>query len=237
MSNKSQQIGCVVPAAGIGKRMQASIPKQYLSLGESTILDQTLSRLLLCHAIDKVIVAINKNDTFWPQSVYFNNPRITVVDGGVERSDSVLNGLLALETLLGDEAWVLVHDAARPCVSLDDIERLIHFSHSSQQGAILASPVTDTIKKSTDIGVETIDRKLIWRALTPQIFKLGRLKKAIEHANTQQLVVTDEAHAMELIGESTELVEGRSDNIKVTSPDDLALARFYLKQQEGALCE
>jgi 2-C-methyl-D-erythritol 4-phosphate cytidylyltransferase len=228
---------CIVPAAGIGKRMQANVPKQYLPFRTSTILDHTLKRLLSCELIEKVIVVTNNDDHHWPSSSFFEDPRVTQVVGGKERSDSVLNGLLAAEALYGKDVWVLVHDAARPCIVKEDIQLLIEKATTTDQGTILAAPIHDTIKKVSDSSLKTLDRNKIWRALTPQMFRLRQLKNAITNARGTKKAVTDEAHAVELTGDPTGFVEGRSDNVKITTSSDLSLANYYIDRQEGAKCE
>jgi len=225
---------CIVPAAGIGKRMQVHLPKQYLPFRSSTILDHTLERLLSCELIDNVIVVTNNDDSYWPSSGFFKDPRITQVVGGKERSDSVLKGLLAAETLYGEDVWVLVHDAARPCIMKDDIQLLIEQATTTGRGAILAAPIHDTIKKVSGSSLKTLNRNKIWRALTPQMFRLKQLKNAITKARDTKKAVTDEAHAIELIGAPIVFVEGRSDNIKITTSSDLSLADYYVEQQENS---
>ena len=225
---------CIVPAAGIGKRMQANFPKQYLPFRTSTILDHTLERLLSCELIEKIIVVTSNDDHYWPSSNFFEDPRITQVVGGKERSDSVLNGLLAAEALYGKDVWVLVHDAARPCIMKDDIQLLIEKATTTDQGTILAAPIHDTIKKVSDSSLKTLDRNKIWRALTPQMFRLTQLKNAITNARDTKKAVTDEAHAIELTGVPIGFVDGRSDNIKITRSSDLSLADYYVEQQENS---
>jgi 2-C-methyl-D-erythritol 4-phosphate cytidylyltransferase len=225
-----QTVTAVVPAAGIGSRMLSEKPKQYLQLGQHTVIEQTLHRLLTYPRIDQVIVVISPQDSFFHSLAIAEHPKITVTTGGRERADSVLSGLQLTTT-----EWVMVHDAARPCVTANDLTALIHAAELSEQhGAILAKPVSDTIKKmnSAQCIAATVDRSLLWHALTPQLFPTQQLRQAISHALQQQQPITDEASAMELAGYQPQLVHGRSDNIKITVPEDLALATFILQQQE-----
>lgn len=229
MTALSSQIIAVVPAAGIGSRMQADKPKQYLTIQGKTILEHTLSALLSYKKIREIIVSVAENDPYLAQLSILNSEKIRLVKGGETRADSVLNGLKAIEN--PQTAWVLVHDAARPCLTHRDLDKLVEIQDDN--GAILALPATDTIKKSnrqTQI-IATEDRNFIWLAQTPQYFKAHLLINALENATTQGYSVTDEASAMELAGFKPHLVIGRSDNIKVTRPEDLALAEFYLSRK------
>lgn len=237
MRSNIEKIWCIVPAAGIGSRMQAAIPKQYLKLSSTTILDATLERLLSCDDLNDIVVCIQPGDTYWQASVYSADERITVTNGGKERADSVLNGIRSIKHRAALNDWVLVHDAARPCVRCSDIALLIRAALGQQIGGILASPIHDTVKKvDHQLAVKTIDRSSLWRALTPQLFKLEELETALLLAKKQQQVVTDEASAIEKINRPVQIIEGHSDNIKITSQPDLNLARFYIQQQEKEAC-
>ena len=226
----------LVPAAGAGKRMDAQVPKQYLKLHGRSVLDHTLDRLLSHPRIEGVYLALSPDDAWWPDSGFHNDPRVTRVHGGSERCHSVLNALQALSRRAADDDWVLVHDAARPCLRLSDLERLIEQLSGHPVGGLLGRPVHDTMKRADPDGrVEaTVPRDNLWHAYTPQMFRLGVLCQALERALTEGRLVTDEASAMELAGERPLLVEGAGDNLKITRPEDLALAAFYLgQQQEG----
>jgi len=233
IDNNAGKIWCVVPAAGIGSRMEQERPKQYLSFRSATILDVTLSRLLACQRFEKIVVCLKRGDPYWPSSLYALDERIIVADGGDERADSVLNGIQVIKAYADSADWVLVHDAARPCVRVSDINQLIDTANNQQNGAILASPIYDTVKYvSSGISLKTLDRSSLWRALTPQIFKLKDLDQALQAAKLNGAQVTDEASAIEQLNQAVTIVEGRADNIKITSPDDLALAEFYMEQQD-----
>ncbi|WP_268892429.1 2-C-methyl-D-erythritol 4-phosphate cytidylyltransferase [Colwellia sp. 20A7] len=231
---ENQQFIVVVPAAGVGKRMQASCPKQYLTLNEQTILSHTINRLLNHKNIAKVILAISDDDDYFMQTALLDNPNIIKVSGGEERVDSVLSGLQAINEL----DWVLVHDAARPCITHADIDKLISQCLENNTGGILAAPVVDTMKLAINKNDQveqvdkTIDRSHLWHAFTPQMFKAKELKEAIIQAKEKGLVITDEASAIESVGLPCLLISGRRDNIKITRPEDLVLASFYLNQQE-----
>ncbi|MBR9726525.1 2-C-methyl-D-erythritol 4-phosphate cytidylyltransferase [Shewanella intestini] len=221
-----QDIIAIVPAAGIGSRMKADKPKQYLMLGNQPIIAHTLDCLLTHPKIQKVIVALHLKDDYFSQLKQAKHPKLLQVNGGDERADSVLAGL----KLISGNQWALVHDAARPCLTHQDIDALIASQIQHPQGAILAMPVRDTMKRSDKHGniLATVERELLWHALTPQLFRADELKNNIEQAIAQGVVITDEASAMEWAGVTPGLINGRADNIKVTHPDDLALAALFL---------
>jgi 2-C-methyl-D-erythritol 4-phosphate cytidylyltransferase len=229
---KPQRFWAVVPAAGVGKRMGAEIPKQYLEVLGKPVLQHTLERLLRVEALTGIAVALGIEDSYWLDLPCSTHPKIRRVPGGKERAESVLLGLHSLEDDASPEDWVLVHDAVRLCITLADIEKLIESLRHDVVGGILALPVSDTLKGVNDGHVvETVDRRLIWRALTPQMFRYGMLKEALEYAAEHRLAITDEASALELRGFHPKIVEGRPDNIKITRPEDLPLAAFYLERQ------
>ena len=221
----------VVPAAGVGKRMQADRPKQYLPLAGKTVIEHTLERLLTSGAFEKVAVAISVEDPYWPELAVSKHPGVITAPGGKERADSVLSALKSLKGLAGEDDWVLVHDAARPCLTASDIRLQIDTLKHDPVGGILALSSHDTLKHvDGDTITATIDRKHVWRALTPQMFKYGMLRDALQQTEGNP-AVTDEASALEILGYKPKIVEGRPDNIKITRPEDLALAQFYMEQQ------
>lgn len=229
---KSPRCWAVIPAAGKGARMGAPLPKQYLKLGDRAILVHTLERFLDHPLISGVTVAIAADDELWP-ALAASLPQVHQVEGGAERCHSVLNALASLRTTLADDDWVLVHDAARPCVHADDISRLITTLKDADCGGILGTAVRDTLKRCAADGAieETVDRARVWHALTPQMFRYGWLHRALSEALASGALVTDEAQAIELAGGVARLVEGRADNIKITRPEDLALAECFLRAQ------
>ncbi|KRP95265.1 2-C-methyl-D-erythritol 4-phosphate cytidylyltransferase [Pseudomonas fluorescens] len=214
----------VIPAAGVGARMAADRPKQYLQLGGRTILEHSLGCFLDHPRLKGLVVSLAIDDPYWPTLACATDPRIQRADGGSERSGSVLNALLQLNALgASDDDWVLVHDAARPNLSRDDLDKLLAELADDPVGGLLAVPARDTLKRVDKHGrvVDTVDRSLIWQAYTPQMFRLGALHRALADSLVADAVITDEASAMEWSGQAPRLIEGRSDNIKVTRPEDL----------------
>lgn len=227
----SVKFWAVIPAAGIGKRMQADKPKQYLFLANQTVLEHTLTRLLQANIFTAISVAIHKEDNYWSQLTCSKHQKIITTYGGKERVDSVLSALESLSKQASNHDWVLVHDAVRPCLTCFDIMRLVNTLKQDDVGGILALYSPDTLKKvAGDYITQTIDRSVIWRALTPQMFRYGILKQALEYAR-EDVTITDEASALEKQGFRVKIVAGRPDNIKITCPEDLALAQFYIQQQ------
>ena len=222
----------IIPAAGIGSRMGSVIPKQYLKLRGHAVLTHTLERFLEHPACCGVVVAISASDSWWGE-LALDHPALTVVEGGTERCHSVLNALDSLTGQAGEGDWVLVHDAVRPCLRREDIDRLLLTLGGHEVGGLLGIPVSDTVKRSDASGhiLATIDRAHLWRAATPQMFRVGTLRRALREALGNGLIVTDEAAAMEHIGLRPCMVKGHADNIKITRPEDRALAELYLEQQ------
>ena len=221
----------VVPAAGVGKRMNADRPKQYLELAGKTVIEHTLLRLLQAEVFTAVAVAISAEDPYWAELDVARHEQIIRAKGGKERADSVLSGLHSIRDHAHDDDWVLVHDAARPCITPSDIHHLIDSLVDDEVGGILALPCADTLKSVNGHNIlGTLDRSHIWRALTPQMFRYASLKTALEQA-VGHSAITDEASALELQGLQPKIVEGRPDNIKITRPEDLALAHFFMEQQ------
>jgi 2-C-methyl-D-erythritol 4-phosphate cytidylyltransferase len=221
----------IVPAAGVGKRMGREVPKQYLEVGGKPVLQHTLERLLSVETIAGINVALGADDGYWPDLPFSDRPRIRAVPGGRERADSVYSALLHFEDQAKPDDWVLVHDAARLCITRSDVLKLIKTLKDDPVGGILALPVSDTLKNVEDHCIAgTPDRRHVWRALTPQMFRYGLLKKALFDAAEQDHLVTDESSALELAGYRPRIVEGRPDNLKITRPQDLPLAAFYLEQ-------
>ena len=228
---QSIKFWAIVPAAGVGKRMQADRPKQYLELAGTTVIEHTLLRLLQADIFSAIAVAVSKEDPYWPELPLSKHQTIITAPGGKERADSVLSGLKAIREQASDDDWVLVHDAARPCITTADIHYLINTLVNDEVGGILALASADTLKQVQGNSITgTLDRSHIWRALTPQMFRYGLLKAALEQTQGNP-AITDDASALELTGLQPKIVEGRPDNIKITRPEDLALAKFYIDQQ------
>ncbi len=227
------QFWALIPAAGIGRRMGADQPKQFLTLGSHSILSHTLSIFLEHPRIRGVVLVLGPEVDPDALDLPFAGGRLFRVVGGAERADSVQNGLDFLAERATPDDWVLVHDAARPCLPIADLDRLLGDLGNDPVGGLLAAPSTDTIKWSDGgAAVErTLDRARVWRALTPQMFRLGVLREANAAARAAGHPVTDEASAIEFFGERPRLVEGSAVNIKVTRQEDLELARLYLMRQ------
>ncbi|MGP4842762.1 2-C-methyl-D-erythritol 4-phosphate cytidylyltransferase [Marinobacter sp. 1Y8] len=221
----------VIPAAGIGQRMAADTPKQYLRIDDRYIIDITLSRLLNTGHFAGCIVVLHPDDTRWPSTDSASDERVVTCIGGAERVDSVRSGLDALSGKAAQDDWVLVHDVARPCLSSSDLTRLIESLENDPVGGLLAVPVSDTIKRSGKASrvQTTVSRADLWRAMTPQQFRYGLLVEALGKAQADGVTLTDESSAVEAAGHSPRLIEGRADNIKITVPEDLALAGWILR--------
>ena len=210
--------------------MQHNAPKQYIQLAGKTILEHTLTKLSQLPQLQTIVVALSDTDPYFDE-LPLTDARIVRSSGGKERADSVLNSLLFLAPNPPD--WVLVHDAARPLVDLADIERLISECLSANEGGILATKVKDTIKRGDTHSKQTVPRDDLWQALTPQFFKYSDLKNALQNALQSGVAITDEASAIEWVNKPVKLIAGRSDNIKITTPEDLALAGFLLNKQQN----
>ncbi len=226
-------IWAVVPAAGSGARFGGQVPKQYRPLAGMPLLVHSLNRVLAHPAVDAAMVVLAADDRQWMNlGCAFSKPVQTCI-GGSDRAASVLAGLRALPPSVDAGTLVLVHDAARPCVQLADIDRLIGVGRDAACGALLAAPVRDTLKRDDGGGfvAATVARDALWRALTPQAFRRGLLTRALEQAVADGVAVTDEAMAVERLGLHPRLVEGHEDNIKVTVASDLALAEHLLAAQ------
>ena len=220
-------IATVIPAAGVGKRMQADKPKQYLQLCGATVLEQTLFRLKQVPGLQQFYLALSPDDAYFPELPLATDPQVQRLDGGAERAHSVLNALLQIDAEVFP--WVLVHDAARPVVRVSDIKLLIDSCIDKGQGGILATPVRDTMKRGSGFVLHTVDRADLWHAYTPQLFPTALLRDSLQQALAQGAAITDEASAMEWAGLPVLLVQGHADNIKITQAEDLALAAFYLE--------
>lgn len=222
----------IMPAAGRGSRFGAGTPKQYLTVAGLTLIEHSLRALLGHPEVDGVMVALSPEDPYWAGWREMEGKPIYTCLGGAQRADSVLAALQALPATISEDQWVLVHDAARPCLRAVDLSRLLALGRAEPVGAILAAPVRDTIKRADGESRSSMTepREALWRALTPQLFRRGGLTRALESAMRVGANITDEAMAMERLGLKPLLVEGSEDNIKVTTPSDLALAEFILKR-------
>ena len=233
----TSQFWAVVPAAGAGRRFGARVPKQYLDLGGRTVIDFCLRLFLASGRIRGIVVVLDPADMYWSATPLADDPDLMRADGGRERCHSVLNALELLAPQASEEDWILVHDAARPCLRAEDLDHLLDRVSAHPVGGLLGVPVRDTMKQAGAGGevARTIPREGLWHAYTPQVFRFGLLHRALRTALERGQLVTDDAAAVELLGLAPLLVEGHADNIKITRPEDLPLARFYLAQQ-GRLC-
>ncbi len=230
-------IWAVIPAAGIGQRMQSDVPKQYLSLAGSTVIEKTIHRLLAVSKVKGLAISLRRDDQYWDNLNIVSSKPVIRAEGGAERCDSVLNAMKALADRKGfdaDNDWVLVHDAVRPCVRLEDIDQLIEQATANEAGGLLALPVRDTMKRQavdSSSVQKTEDREGLWHALTPQLFPYKILQTALMKAIDDNVTVTDESSAMEYAGYAPLLVKGHEDNIKITRPNDLRLAELFIADQ------
>ncbi len=234
MSNNAP-VWAVIPAAGTGSRMQSDTAKQYNRFQGKTIIEHCLDRLLSHPQIDGAIVVLREDDRQWRELGYISSKPVFTASGGLERHNSVYNGLTMLQDKADSDAIALVHDAVRPLVNNRDLSGVIDAARQHASGAILASRITDTLKFQTDNMeiASTLSRDNLWRALTPQVFHLRALLRALERVIDENLVITDDAQAIELMGYTPVLVEGSTDNIKVTTQGDLALAEMlWLNQRD-----
>jgi 2-C-methyl-D-erythritol 4-phosphate cytidylyltransferase / 2-C-methyl-D-erythritol 2,4-cyclodiphosphate synthase len=261
-----RRLWAIVPAAGRGERFVSSqphnLPKQYTPLLGGTVLEWSLRALLAEPRIHAIVVVLAAGDSHWPQvAAKLNSPKLLTAIGGAQRQDSVMSGLDFLSSRAAADDWVLVHDAARPCLNSGDIRALAdaldnqsnagaanagaanagaanagaaNGSVSDVAGAVLAAPIVDTVRRVLPGGVETVDRTGLWRALTPQVFAFAPLRRALQDAARAGVAVTDEAQAMERIGVRAVLVSGSPFNIKLTRAEDLGVAAGILKMGESS---
>jgi 2-C-methyl-D-erythritol 4-phosphate cytidylyltransferase/2-C-methyl-D-erythritol 2,4-cyclodiphosphate synthase len=240
-ASAARRLWAIVPAAGRGERFAAAsaLPKQYTPLLGRTVLEWSLRVLLAEPRIEAIVVVLGAGDGHWASlAAKLASPKLLTTIGGASRQDSVINGLEFLASRAAEEDWVLVHDAARPCLSGGDLAALAeavgHAGSEEIAGAVLAAPVVDTVKRARNGDVETLDREGLWRALTPQVFRFAQLRRALKDAARVGAAVTDEAQAMERIGIRPVLVPGSPFNIKVTRAEDLGQAAKILKMGESS---
>jgi 2-C-methyl-D-erythritol 4-phosphate cytidylyltransferase/2-C-methyl-D-erythritol 2,4-cyclodiphosphate synthase len=242
-----RRLWAIVPAAGRGERFASAaphnLPKQYTPLLGRSVLEWSLRALLAEPRIHAIVVVLAADDVHWPQvAAKLNSPKILTTIGGAQRQDSVMNGLEFLATSAAADDWILVHDAARPCLSRSDIGALADALQNKSgggaseiAGAVLAAPIVDTVKREClSGGIETVDRAGLWRALTPQVFAFAQLRRALQEAARAGVAATDEAQAMERVGIRAILVGGSPFNIKVTRAEDLSIAAAILKMGESS---
>ena len=226
----SDRAWAIVPAAGRGSRFGGGVPKQYLEVAGQSLLAHALEAVLADPRVAGAVVALAAGDVRWPGWTRRGGKPVIACTGGAERADSVLAAIDALPADVAEDALLLVHDAARPLLDAGDLARLIDAALAAEDGALLGAPVRDTLKRAGGDGriVATEPRERLWRAFTPQAFRRDLLREALARARADGVVATDEAMAVERLGRRPRLVEGRDDNIKVTTPADLALAGHLL---------
>lgn len=234
MTRCDPKLWVVIPAAGIGSRFGDGTPKQYRQLAGKPVINWALLPFIARPDVAGIVVAVADEDNDWSSGQQVD-PRVLIAKGGSERSESVLNSLHTLKRRADDMDWVLVHDAARPCLDSGDLDRLIETLSDDPVGGLLATPVHDTLKRDAGDGRvgSTVERRGLWRAMTPQMFRYGLLLKAIGKAVSERLGVTDESMAVELLGERPVLIQGRADNMKITSREDILRAESVLSTRRG----
>jgi len=233
--SSSLPVWAVIPAAGSGSRMQAGTAKQYLSFQGKTVIEHCLDRLLSHPQIDGAVLILRDDDTAWDKLEYESEKTIFIASGGEQRHHSVYNGLTTLQYRLGNDAIALVHDAARPVVSHQNLDQVIAAARRHEAGAILATPVADTLKLQGDDMeiVSTVARNRLWRAMTPQVFHLQPLLNALKKVIDDNIEITDDATAIEIAGYAPKIVAGSLLNVKITVPDDLRFAEMvWLNQRD-----
>ncbi|SDB85090.1 2-C-methyl-D-erythritol 4-phosphate cytidylyltransferase [Acinetobacter marinus] len=225
------KLWAVIPAAGSGQRFSKTDLKQYQKILGKTVLEHSVNALYQL-PLSGCVIAISTQDTFAEQ-IEFVHP-VQFCQGGKERMDSVFAALKYLESYADANDYILVHDAARPCLHVDQLRNIEKFCQTGQNAAIIAVPVRDTLKKSkANQQIEsTVDRTGLWQAQTPQIIKYSILYRALQHATQHQLHVTDEASALEQLNSPIQLIEGRMDNLKITYPQDLDFAKLVLSLKQ-----
>jgi 2-C-methyl-D-erythritol 4-phosphate cytidylyltransferase len=226
-------IRALIPAAGQGLRFGSSVAKQYLRVAGKPVLAHAIDAVNVEPEISGITVVLSADDKVFGEMIDLQNTEIETVTGGATRAESVFNGLKSIQENHPETEWVLVHDAARPCLSRDSLIMLLEKGLESVDGAILAVPVRDTLKRSDDSGCieATVERKGLWAAQTPQLFPLARLISAMQSALATGMSPTDEASAMEQAGANPLLVMGTPSNIKITWPDDVATAEAWFASE------
>ena len=228
------KIHALIPAAGQGSRFGGAVLKQYLPICGKAVLAHSISVLQNHPMIASITVVLAENDKWFDSAVGPLAGSVQTVTGGDTRAQSVRNGLRFIASRYPDSDWALVHDAARPCLSTSRLEKLLKRGLESPDGAILAVPVGDTLKRAGGSNTinSTVDRRSLWAAQTPQLFRVGALAQAIDTAQSEGCELTDESSAMEFAGARPLLVLGSAANIKITHPSDLAIAEALLARNE-----
>ena len=240
MQNNSLSAGkainywAIIPAAGTGTRMKSTIPKQYLKLNNKEIIVHSINKLLSATIFSKIMVVLAQSDKYFEKLKISNNDYVTTTIGGYQRYNSVINGIKEIQKTqkYSLDDWILVHDAARPCLNKNDINLLINKLQHDEVGGVLGYPASDTIKiVDQQCNIQhTPDRSVLWHAVTPQMFRMGVLLESLEYCIKRNIAVTDEASAVECSGYEPKIFSGSIGNIKVTTQEDILLAEYYLQQ-------
>lgn len=234
MKTVRQKNWVVIPASGVGSRMQSDVPKQYLPFNGSTVIETTLDNLLSHDDIVGAVVVLSDNDSYWNDLAYQNDKPVLIAKGADERFGSVMNGLSILTSVAKEnDLWVMIHDAVRPCITHEDLDSLIKASEVEAEGVFLAHPVADTLKTADTEGycISTVDRSMLWRAFTPQMFPYDLIVRALSHVIKNDISVTDDVSSVEALGLKPKIILGRSDNIKITYPQDILIAETIVKNR------
>jgi len=233
MFKNGEKLWAVVPAAGQGRRVGGAVPKQYLEIAGIPILAHSLNRLAAVRQVDAIFVGISQTDRHWQRLPLPHGMQVACYTGGQSRAETVWLGLQALQEYASADDWVLVHDAARPCVQVKDIDALISAVVPSLEGGLLAVPITDTIKVADQESTakQTMDRRMLWRAQTPQLFRFSVLCTALQAVAHDLESISDESAAVEKLGLKPLIVQSAMGNIKITNSEDIQLAEFFLGKQ------
>ncbi len=230
---KKDSLWVIIPAAGSGQRFGESVAKQYIMLGDKTILEHSMSPFLRNNAVTHIMVALSEEDSTFKQLPVAKHSKVQTVIGGQSRSESVFNALTALKHKANPQDWILVHDGARPCLHDEDLNALITTLMDEKVGGILAMPVADTLKFAQNNMIEkTVSRAHLWHALTPQMFRYQVLLNALSDCLDNQIEITDEASAIEQAGYHPKMVKAQYPNPKLTHPSDRQLIALLLQQYQ-----
>ena len=228
------KVWAIIPAAGLGQRMNSERPKQYILINDEPILAHTLHAICQVPQVEQVVVALHPDDQYWPTQINLSYTNITTTQGGEFRAQSVLNAIQLLSAQANAQDWLLVHDAVRPCITAKTINAMLIQLEDHPIGGLLGVPVRDTLKAVDAQGntTQTVSRAGLWHALTPQVFRFGLLQAALTTLIEDDFEITDDASAIEKMGHSPKMIQGSYDNIKITWPEDLATASAWLQQHQ-----
>lgn len=239
MHKQSTQYFCIIAAAGVGQRMGGNLPKQYLSIAKRTLLEWSLEPFLHSTSISKIVIVLSKDDRWFSELLVARHPKITTAIGGSTRYESVLSGLNALSPIATENDWVIVHDAARPNLSNSDLKKLMDTVGNHPVGGLLGIPSSDSLKEINDNNIieKNVPREKIWRAFAPQMFRFGLLLSSHQKCLEDKYSITDESSAISYLGYQSLMVLGRSDNFKVSTPEDYEIMKKVLIATENSLEE